>query len=474
MKESHLSRRQLLGLLGVAGGVFATTALAACSGATPSPTATTQPAASSGGNAPAPTPTTAPAAAATTAPTATTAPATGATPASPTPAAQPTAAASTQGELVFGSPLGLTGPNAVEGKLTKNGYDLWVKVVNQAGGIKAGGKTYTVSIKYYDDASKPDQSAQLTERLITQDGIKLLFGPYGSPTTFQASSIAEKYKVPMVEGNGAAENIFSRGYKYIFGTLSPARQYGAVMLDMAMHLDPKPKTVVILSANDNFSLEVGTGAENFAKQQGLTVAQHQKYPANATDLSAIVTQAKQANPDVMLNSGHLPESLAIMKAAKELDFNPKLFCFTVGPTTPNFLSTLKEAAEYVVASSQWTDAEKWQGTDIFGTPQKFSELYQKDYGEVPDYHAADGGSVGVAMQAAIEKANSIEPEAVRDALATLDIMTFYGPIKFDERGINSIHPMAVQQIQKGKLLTVWPADVAEAKPLYPTPEWSKR
>lgn len=176
----------------------------------------------------------------------------------------------------------------------------------------------------------------------------------------------------------------------------------------------------------------------------------------------------------MLNSGHLPESLAIMKSAKELDFNPKLFCFTVGPTTPNFLSTLKDAAEYVVASSQWTDTEKWQGTDVFGTPQKFGELYQKEYGEAPDYHAADGGSVGVAMQAAIEKANSIDSEAVRDALAKLDIMTFYGPIKLDERGINSSHPMAVQQIQKSKLLTVWSADVAEAKPLYPTPEWSKR
>jgi branched-chain amino acid transport system substrate-binding protein len=378
------------------------------------------------------------------------------------------------GEIVFGSPLGLTGPNAVEGKLTKNGYDLWAKVVNQAGGLKAGGKALHVSIKYYDDASNPNQSAQLTERLITQDGIKLLFGPYGSPTTLQASSISEKYKAVMVEGNGAAENIFGRGYKYVFGTLSPARAYGAVMLDMAIHLNPKPASVAILSANDNFSLEVGTAAETFAKQNGVSVALHEKYPANATDLSGVVTKAKQSSADLLLNSGHLPESLAIMKSAKELDYSPKLFAFTVGPTTPDFLKTLQSAAEGVVASTQWTETEKWQGTDVFGTPQKFASLYQQEYGSIPDYHAADGGSVGVAMQVAIEKAGSVDPDAVRDALAKLDLMTFYGPIKFDERGINLTHPMAVQQIQNGKLVTVWPEEVAEAKPAYPTPPWSSR
>ena len=231
MTQHLASRRTFLGWLGVAGGAIATTALAACSGASPSPTA------ASSGNAPA-TPTT----------TATTS-AAGAT---ATPAQSAATTGSASGEITFGSPLGLTGANAVEGKLTKNGYDLWAKVVNQAGGLKAGGKTLHVSIKYYDDASNADQSAQLTERLITQDGIKLLFGPYGSPTTLQASSIAERYKAVMVEGNGAAENIFNRGYKYVFGTLSPARAYGAVMLDMAIHLNPKPASVAILSANDYF------------------------------------------------------------------------------------------------------------------------------------------------------------------------------------------------------------------------------
>ena len=474
MNRTTFSRRRFLGGLG---GVLAMTALAACSGA-PSASPTSAPVAASTSVSTAAPPAAATTAPASTEPPATTAAAAGqpmAVAATATPAAQAAPATSAQGELMFGAPLGTTGANAVEGGLTKNGYDTWVKYVNLAGGVKAGGKQYKVSIKYYDDASKPDQSAQFAERLITQDGVKLLFGPFGSPATFSASSVAEKYKVVMVEGNGAASNIFGRGYKYIFGTNTPASQYGAVMLDMAVHLTPKPSTVVILSANDSFSVEVGTSAVAFAKAQGLTVTRYDKYPANATDLSAVVTQAKQTGADILLNSGHLPESLAIMKSAKELDFSPKLFCFTVGPTTPDFLKTLGADAEGVVASTQWTEVEKWQGTDIFGTPQKFNELYQRDFNnQIPDYHVANGASVGVAMQAAIEKANSLEPDAVRDALSKLDLMTFYGPIKFDERGANTVHPMAVQQIQKGKLPTIWPAAVANAMAVYPTPAWSAR
>ncbi|HZT06536.1 MAG TPA: amino acid ABC transporter substrate-binding protein [Chloroflexota bacterium] len=376
--------------------------------------------------------------------------------------------------LVIGAPLGITGSAAAEGVLTKNGYDLWAEAVNQAGGIKAGGKTYKVEIKYYDDGSDAQRSAQLTDRLITQDGVKLLLGPYGTAATNQDAPIAEKNQVVMVEGNGAAESIFSHGYKYTFGVLSPAKKYAAVMVEMAAGQNPKPASVAILSANDAFSVEVADGAQDIANQQGISVAAYEKYPANATDLSNEVTIAKNSGAEMLLNSGHLAESLAIMKAAKELDYSPKLFAFTVGPTTPDFIQGLGRDAEDVVASSQWTDTAKYEGVDIFKTPKNYNDLYTKRFGSAPDYHAADGTAAGVALQLAIEKAGSIDPSAVRNALANLDAMTFYGQIKFDERGLNVYKPMVVQQIQDGKLKTVWPSDIAEASVRYPTPSWGQR
>src|SRR5207245_11767191 len=135
-----------------------------------------------------------------------------------------------------------------------------------------------------DDGSDAQRSAELTDRLITQDGVKLLLGPYGTAPTNQDAPIAEKNQIPMVEGNGAAESIFSHGYKYTFGVLSPAKQYGAVMVDMAANQNPKPSSVAILSANDAFSVEVADGAQAFATAQGIAVLTYEKYPANATDL----------------------------------------------------------------------------------------------------------------------------------------------------------------------------------------------
>ncbi len=373
--------------------------------------------------------------------------------------------------LIIGAPLALTGSLAAEGNLTKNGYDLWVEELNKAGGIRIGRQRRTVQIKYYDDESDAQKSAQFAEHLILEEGVGLLLGPYGSAATTRVAEIAERYQVPMVEGNGAAESAFSRGYEYTFGVLSPAQQYAAVMVALAAQQNPKPASLAILFANDAFSVEVAEGAKAFAQSQGIKVPVYERYQVNSTDLSGGVTAAKVAGAEMLLNSGHLVESLAIMKAAKELDYNPKLFAFTVGPATPNFIQTLGEDAEYVVTSSQWADTLQYRGIDIFGTSLRYVELYREKFDSDPDYHAAGGTAAAISLQASIEQAGSLDSKKIRDALASLDMMTFYGRVRFDQRGLNIYKPMVVQQIQDGKLVTVWPPDGSERPLRYPTPPW---
>src|SRR5579875_1697201 len=133
--------------------------------------------------------------------------------------------ASSSNTLLFGAPISLTGSTATEGHLTLEGYQLWVKEVNAQGGIKVGDKSYQVRLKYYDDGSSTTKSAQLTQQLVTTDKVNFLLGPYGTAATLQDEAIAEQYKIPMVEGNGAARSIFSKGFHYIFGVLSPASEY---------------------------------------------------------------------------------------------------------------------------------------------------------------------------------------------------------------------------------------------------------
>src|SRR5512146_1157483 len=327
--------------------------------------------------------------------------------------------------LVFGAPVSLTGSLSHEGTDTLNGYNLWADQVNAKGGIKVGDKTYKVKIKYYDDGSSAQKSAQLTKQLITSDKVNFMLGPYGSAATLTDEVIAQQYQMPMVEGNGAAQAIFAKNNPYIFGVLSPSPEYAGAMIKAALSVANPPKTIAIINANDSFSTEVATAAKSLAQSSGMDVVYTQSYPANATDLSGVLTQIKTAAhgsvPDMIVGSGHEGEALTTMKQAKQLGINPKLWAFTVGPALPDFATTLSGDANYVIGSSQWTPQVKYQGQDIFGTAQKFEELYKAKYGTEPSYQAAESAACGVAYQFALQKAGSIDPKKVRDALAGLDI-----------------------------------------------------
>ena len=381
----------------------------------------------------------------------------------------------TTGETItFGAPLGLTGSLTKESTLTQQGYDLWVDWINQQGGIKLNGVKHPVKIKYYDDTSSANQSAVLMQKLITEDKVNFLLGPYGSAATATAAAIAEQNQVPMVEANGAAQAIFNQSYKYTFGVLSPANKYLQGVVDMAATLSPKPATIFMLSADDNFSLEVADGVKQYAPGKGMQVTV-QKYKNGATNLAAEVQAAKAANADIVMNSGHLQEAIAINKAAKEQKLNAKIFAYSVGPSTPDFVTALGKDADYVYGGSQWTPQVKYKPS-FYLSEQQYVDAYHKKYPTAgdPDYHVAESTAACLAFQKALENAKSTDAKKVRDALAALDVMTFFGQIKFDSRGINIYKPMVVEQIQGGQHHTVFPADVADVKAKYPTPAWDQR
>jgi len=377
--------------------------------------------------------------------------------------------------IVLGAPLGLTGSLTKESALTKQGYDLWLDWINKQGGINVDGTKHPVKIKYYDDTSNANQSAVLMQKLITEDKANFLLGPYGSAATATDAAIAEQNQIPMVEANGAAQSIFNQGYKYTFGVLSPANKYLQGVVDMAATLNPKPTRIAMLSADDNFSLEVAQGIVDYAPSKGMQVVLYKKYKNGATTLTAEVQAARGATPDIVLNSGHLAEAIAIHKAAKEQKLNAKIFAYSVGPSTPDFIKSLGKDANFVYDGSQWTPQVKYQPAFYLSVADYVAAYKAKypDQGD-PDYHVAESTAACLALQRAIENAKSLDPKKVRDALAALDVTTFYGQIKFDSRGINIYKPMVVEQIQDGAHHTVYPTDVADKQPMYPTPGWDQR
>src|SRR5450759_3446544 len=367
-----------------------------------------------------------------------------------------------QTTITLGAPLGLTGSLTKESTLTQQGYNLWLDWINARGGIVVNGVKHPVVIKYYDDTSNANQSAVLMQKLITEDKAQFLLGPYGSAATATDAAIAEQNQIPMVEANGAAQSIFNQGYKYTFGVLSPANKYLEGVIDMAATLNPKPTTIAMLSADDNFSLEVADAINSYAPTKGMKVVLYRKYKNGATNLAAEVQAAKEANPDIVLNSGHLHEAIAINKAAKEQKLNAKIFAYSVGPSTPDFINALGKDADYVYGGSQWTPQVKYTPA-FYLSVSDYVAAYRTKYPGVgdPDYHVAMSTAACLALQRAIEIANSLDPKKVRDALAALDVMTFAGQLKFDSRGINIYKPMVVEQIQSGAHHTVFPSAVAD-------------
>ena len=379
--------------------------------------------------------------------------------------------------IVFGAAVSLTGKTAKEGEYTRDGYNFLVDKLNEMGGITVGGKKYKVSIKYYDDESKSERTAQLIEKLINEDRVSFILGPYGSAPSGTAAPICEKYRIPMIEANGSAESIFNKGYRYTFAVLSPAKLYLKGLVDLVVSRDKTARTVAVLGENEPFSKEVASGGADYAREKGLTVVYQELYPTGTQDVSALLTNIKAKNPDLILGAGHLQDSLLIVKQARDLGVSPKAMGFSVGPSSPEFRDNLKGSADYIFGATQWTEALKYNGDDPWKTPKAYAEAFRAKnpkYRDIP-YQVAESSAAALAFWRAIEKANSLDPVKVRDAIAALDMMTFYGPVKFDSRGINVTKPRAIEQLQPdGRKYTVFPPSVAEKDAIYPMVPWDKR
>ncbi|MEO8304443.1 MAG: amino acid ABC transporter substrate-binding protein [Betaproteobacteria bacterium] len=377
--------------------------------------------------------------------------------------------AQAQDVITFGASLSLTGGTATEGRLVKEGYDFYVKHINEKGGIKVGDKTYKVAIKYYDDASTAATSVQLYEKLINEDGIKLLLGPYSSGVTFAASAVAEKYQLPMVAAHAASPAIYDRGFKYIFATLTPLAEYTGNSIKMAAAANPKAQRVALISENALFPKSSGEAAALQAKAAGLEVVYNEIYPTGTKDFSAMLAAMKSKNPDLLLFAGYTGDATVIARQIAEVGVNLKMFGVSLGPTLPGFIEALGPKAEGILEPIQWAANAPWKD-EIFGwTAPQFAEMFQKEVGHFPDYHPPQSVAALEVYQRALEKAGSLDPRKVRDAIAETNIMTMYGPIRFNEKGQNIAKGMSVVQVQNGKAMVVYPADGAQAKFIYPLP-----
>lgn len=362
--------------------------------------------------------------------------------------AGPTSAKVVGDTIILGSSISLTGKYATNGLHTQRGYDYAVKIINDAGGITVGGKSYKFEVKYYDDESTPARGAQLAERLIQQDGIEFMLGPYSSGMTKAIAPVSEKFGVPMIEAEGASRSLFTQGYKYLFAVLSTSEQYLATAIDMAAAStdDASSVRVALAFEGDPFSMDVRAGVVDKIKEYGMKTVIDDQLPQDLSDMSTTLTKVKALKPDILIISGHSKGAATAARQINEMKVNLPIIAMThceaakVQEKFPN-------AATGFLCPTQWVENLS-KSDPVFGSASEWNAGFKAahpSYSSVP-YQSAQASAAVYVWKEAFEAADSLDQDAVRDAIAAIEMETFYGDIKFSENGNNIAKPMFMRQI----------------------------
>ena len=380
--------------------------------------------------------------------------------------------------IVFGAAVSFTGKYSTNGKHTKNGYDLAVKRLNEMGGVKVGNKTYKIKIKYYDDESTPARSGQLAERLIKQDGIKFILGPYGSGPTKGMAPITEKHKISMIEGNGASRSLFNKGYRYLFAVLTTSEQYLAESINVLAEefkkdgRDPSTAKVAIAVENDPFSMDIRAGVIDDAKRWGMKIVIDDKLPKELTDMTATLTKVKALRPDALIVSGHSKGAALAVRQTAQMKVDVPMLAITHCEAA-DVVGKFGGDANYTLCATQWAPTMTYRD-DWFGFAGDYADRFKKEYGYVPPYQAAESTATVLVYVDALQRAGTFDTEKVRDAVAATKLETFYGWVDFDDTGKNIAKPMVLRQVQQGKYVPVAPSKFAAGNVIFPRPKWRDR
>ena len=384
------------------------------------------------------------------------------------------AGAAADDTIILGAAVSSTGKYAQNGTNTRNGYDLAVDAINAKGGVAIGGKRFKLAIRYYDDESTPARGTELAERLIQQDGVKFMLGPYSSGLTKAILPIVEKFHVPMVEGNGAARELFSKGYRYIFAVLSTSDQYLTGVIDLAaenaekLGKQPASITVALAMENDPFAQDVRAGVLDDISRHGMKLVIDDQLPAELNDMSVTLAKVKALKPDLLVVSGHEKGAMTAVTQIRALKVYVPMLALTHCDSA-QIAEKLAEASEHAFCADQWHKSLNYRD-EMVGSAAEFAEHFKQRYGYEAPYQAAQSAAAVLVFADAFARAQSLEPEKVRNTIAATDLPTFFGRVKFDATGRNIAKPMVLTQVRGGKYLIVSPKEWATDKPVIPRPK----
>ncbi|OGR16737.1 MAG: ABC transporter substrate-binding protein [Desulfobacterales bacterium GWB2_56_26] len=371
----------------------------------------------------------------------------------------------------------MSGPSATLGQQGKAAREMAVEEINAAGGIKALGGM-KLELIYADSESKPEKGVAEAERLINTEKVHVLTGCWNSAVTYPTTAVAERYGIPFVVPVSVSDKITDQGFKNVFRIAAKdswwTKDQFAFLKDMQAEFGTKVEKLAFVYENGDWGKGFATQWKKLAEEAGYKVVLDEPYPSTATDLSPVVQKIRRANPDVLMLVSNAADAILLTNTIAEYKVKVKAIVASGGGhADPSFMKAVGKNAQYLFDIVEWeTDVNK-PGAKEANDKFKAKNGYNLT-GEAVDAYVAM-----YVLKDALERAGSLEPAKIREALATTNLkdgpgmIVGYDAVKFDATGQNEMaSPVIVQVADLGKGLervTIWPKNARRAgyTPVFP-------
>ncbi|MBO8172955.1 MAG: ABC transporter substrate-binding protein [Bacillaceae bacterium] len=380
---------------------------------------------------------------------------------------------SSDGDTVtIGAVLPMTGPAATFGKKFEQAYTIAIEKVNEEGGIN--GKTLRIIIE--DSQEKANIGMTAAEKLINNDEVLAILGARASGTTYAVAKVASQNNMPMLVEHGSSDKITQSGWENVFRLNPTAGMYTEGMQAFLTDI-VKPESIAVIRVDNLFGESVFEyGTKKYAEANGIEIVADEKFQGGTVDFKPIVAKVKEANPDVVvITAGNENDAVQVTKAFKELNYTPKAIIGTgAGHAVQGFHEQGGDLAQYIMTTGPWhgdKKNEEWQW---------FNEEFNKRYGHYIGEHEAEGYAAIQVMADALRRADEageLTRDGVMKALDETDMDTIFGHVKFEDFDGYTNQNKSVSELSQwidGKLMSVYPEEIAETEYVYPLTPWDQR
>lgn len=376
--------------------------------------------------------------------------------------------------ISVGVVLPITGREGKPGQYQKEGIDLAIKKINDAGGVPVKGKKFLLKEVFYDDGSDSAKSATLTERAMSSDNVTAVLGGYSTALGEAEAVMPDRYQTPWITTGAGATSIFSHNYQYVFGALSPLTLLGSTTAEFLGSLVDQGKLkkglkVALAVENTDHGIDYVNGIQQWIKQHPgyFTVVFNEKFELGGTDFSPVLQKVKSSRADIFLSDAHLQDYITMHRQYLQSGMHHQMISYGARGPEADARKALGDGTNYIFAGIWWSPKLPYPQV------KQFVSDYKQFTGHDPDsWYAATGYDSVRILAAAITQAGSTDKTRIRDALRkeTLkDSLLPGGVMKFGANGQVG-YPFVIVQNQPGaKVEIVYPKDGATATPIAPTP-----